>query len=140
MQNRQLPSPGYFRSFGDDAPPAAEPFTIRSACHTPLADYWYKACNADFCALLENELEIATLEQCLIQGDFRARLTNSQGFTDYPTFDFAAVRLLEFDLVLPAAIIENRDMVASSQAQHIVQLVNQLPSNDYRALGNPICR
>jgi hypothetical protein len=129
-----------FRSFDEDASPTAKPFTIRFACHTPLADYRHKACDADFCTLLENKLKIAPLEQRLIQGYFRARLSNSQEFTDYPSFGFAAVHFLELDLVLPATIIENSNMITGSQAEYMAQLVNQLTGNNYRALGNPICR
>jgi hypothetical protein len=47
---------------------------------------------------------------------------------------------LELDLVLPATIIENSNMITGSQAEYMAQLVNQLTGNNYRALGNPICR
>jgi hypothetical protein len=140
MQKRQLSPPGLFRSFGDYASPAAEPFAIRFACHTALADYRHKAGDADFRTFLKNKLEIAPLEQRLIQGDFRARLSNRQGFTDYPSFNFAAVYFLELYIVFPATIIESSDMVTGSQTEYIAHLVSQLPGNNYRALGHPIRR
>jgi hypothetical protein len=129
-----------FRSFNDDVSPAVEPLAIRFARYTPFADYRYEARNADLRTLLKNKLEIATFEQRLIQGNFRAGFSNSKGLTDYPSLNSAAVYFLQFDLIFPTTIVENNNIITGRQAEYTAQPVNQLTGNSYCFIGKPIFR